>query len=158
MGVVREASQNIRADADRLWALVTDVRRIGEWSPEAERAEWLAGAVGPTVGARFKGYNRRGRTRWSTVCEVIEADPNRAFAFAVGGSAKPETIWRYRFEPSPEGVKLTESFELVKPLGVLARVVTRLTTGVKDRPADMEEGMRTTLAALKVAAEASMQD
>ncbi|MEW6153887.1 MAG: SRPBCC family protein [Actinomycetota bacterium] len=143
----------IRADAGRVWSMVTDVTRMGEWSPETERAEWIDGATGPTDGARFKGHNRRGRTRWSTTCEVIESEPGRAFAFAVGKAVKPETVWRYRFEPVTEGVRVTESFELTKPLGLGSRVVTRLTTGVKDRPTDMEEGMRATLAALKRSAE-----
>ena len=143
----------VRADAGREWSMVTDVTRMGEWSPETERAEWTDGATGPAVGARFKGHNRKGRTRWSTTCEVIESEPGRTFAFAVGKVAKPETVWRYRFEPVAEGVHVTESFELTKPLGLGSRLVTRVTTGVKDRPADMEEGVRATLAALKLAAE-----
>ena len=154
MTVSGSASVTVRAEPERLWAMVADVTRMAQWSPETERAEWLDGA-GPAVGARFKGYNRRGRARWSTVCEVIEADPGRTFSFAVGGAAKPETVWRYRFDRTDEGVHVTESFELVKPLGSLSRVVTRLTTGVRDRRADLEDGVRATLVALKEAAEAS---
>jgi len=151
--VRREASVVIMAGAGRVWSMVADVTRMGEWSPETERAEWIDGAAGPAVGARFKGHNRKGRTRWSTTCEVIESEPGQAFAFVVGEVAKPETVWRYRFEPLAEGVRVTESFELTKPLGFGSRLVTRVTTGVKDRPADMEEGVRATLAALKRAAE-----
>jgi hypothetical protein len=147
------ASVVIHAEPERLWAMVSDVPRVGEWSPETERAEWLDGAAGPAVGARFKGYNRRGRTRWSTVCEVIEADPGRAFAFAVGGAAKPGTIWRYRFERAHDGVQVTETFELVKRLGFFSRLVTRLTIGVRDREADLEAGIRSTLGRLKQVAE-----
>lgn len=149
------ASVTVRAEPERVWAMVADVTRMGQWSPETERAEWLDGATGPAVGARFKGYNRRGRAKWSTICEVVEAQPGRAFSFAVGGAAKPETVWRYRFEPTGEGVEVTESFELVKRLGFMSRLVTRLTTGVRDRKADLEDGVRATLAALKRAAEAS---
>ena len=151
--VTREVSVVVRADTGRVWSMITDVTRMGEWSPETERAEWIDGATGPAVGARFKGHNRKGRTRWSTTCEVIESQPGRTFAFAVGKVARPETVWRYSFEPAAEGVKVTESFELTKPLGFGSRLVTRVTTGVKDRPADMEEGVRATLAALKRAAE-----
>ena len=148
------ASVTVLADPERVWAMVSDVTRVGEWSPETERAEWLDGATGPALGARFKGYNRRGKTRWSTTCEVIECEPGRAFSFAVGGAAKPETIWRYRFEPVDGDVRVTESFELVRPLGRVSRLVTRLTTGVTDREADLDEGVRTTLARLKAVAEA----
>jgi len=154
MTVTGEASLTIRADADRLWEMVADITRMGEWSPETDGAEWLDGAGGPVVGARFKGHNRRGRAKWSTVCEVLESEPGQVFAFAVGKPAKPETVWRYRFDPVPDGVEVTESFELVKPLGFGSRIVTRVTTGVKDRPADLNEGLRSTLAALKQAAEA----
>ncbi|MDQ6910728.1 MAG: SRPBCC family protein, partial [Actinomycetota bacterium] len=140
MEATRGASVTIGASAERVWAMVSDVTRMGEWSAETRSAEWLDGASGPAVGARFKGHNRRGRTRWSTTCEVIEAEPGRTFAFAVGGAAKPETIWRYQFEPTTGGVEVTETFELVKPLGFFSRLLTRVTTGVKDRPADLEAG------------------
>lgn len=148
-----QATVDVRADPDRLWAMVTDVTRMGEWSPETKRAEWLEGAEGPSVGARFKGYNQRGRSKWSTVCEVIDVEPARSFGFAVGKATKPQTIWRYRFTPIEGGVQLTESFELVRPLGFFSRLVTRLTIGVRDRPADLEQGARATLAAIKRAAE-----
>ena len=149
------ASVRIRASPEQVWAMVADVTRMGEWSPETERAEWLEGATGAAVSARFKGHNRRGKARWSTVCEVIEAERGRSFAFAVGGSGKPSTVWRYRFDPIPDGVEVTESFELCEPLGVSARLLTRLTTGVKNRREDLEEGARATLAALKQAAESA---
>lgn len=148
-----EASVDVRTDPDRLWAMVTDVTRMGEWSPETTRVEWLDGATGPAVGARFKGHNQRGRSKWSTVCEVIDAEPGRSFAFAVGKAAKPQTVWRFRLTPIDGGVQLTESFVLTKPPGALSRLVTRLTIGVTDRRADLEEGARTTLAAIKQAAE-----
>lgn len=85
--------------------------------------------------------------------EIEAAEPGRSFAFAVGKQAKPDTIWRYRFDPAGDEVTVTESFELVKPLGFFSRLLTRVTTGVKDREADLTAGARATLAALKKAAE-----
>ncbi len=152
-GRTGEGSINVRAAPETLWAMVTDVTRMGDWSPENERGEWLDGATGPVVGARFKGYNRRGRSKWSTTCEVTEAEPGRSFVFVTGGTGKPGTWWRYRFEPVDGGTLVTESFEMRKALGAGARLLTRATTGVTDRRGDMEEGIRTTLAALKQAAE-----
>ncbi len=149
-------SRDIPAPAETLWGLVTDVTRMGEWSPENERGEWLDGATGPAAGARFKGYNRRGKSKWSTTCEVTACEPGRAFAFAVGGAKKPSTRWRYVFDPLPGGgTRVSESFELPKELGRFSRALTRMTTGVTDREADMEEGMRTTLERLDAAATAS---
>lgn len=74
---------------------MSDVTRVGEWSPENVGGMWLDGATAPVVGARFKGTNRRGRTKWSTTCEVIAAAPGREFAFVTGTSIKPQTRWRY---------------------------------------------------------------
>lgn len=145
-------SIDIDAPSERLWGMVSDVTRIGEWSPEAVAGEWLEGATGPTVGARFKGRSKR-RGAWSTTCTVTAATPGRDFAFSVG---KGETTWRYDLTPVDGGTRVTESFEIVKVPGPLGRWSTKLGTGVAwdDREADLVEGMRTTLHRLKVAAEA----
>lgn len=149
-----QATVDVHAPAEALWALVTDVTRAGEWSPEATGGVWLDGATGPAVGARFKGSNRRGRTKWATTCEVTEADPGREFSFVTGRPGKPETVWRYVFEAAGDGAtRVTESFELVKPLGAVSNFVTRVTTGVKDRRADLEENVRVSLARIKEIAE-----
>ncbi len=70
-----EASIVMDAPPDDVWALVADVTRMGEWSPENKGAEWLDGATGPAVGARFKGRNQRGKSRWSTKCEITASRP-----------------------------------------------------------------------------------
>ena len=149
-----QTSIAVHAPAEALWALVTDITRTGEWSPEATGGVWLDGATGPAVGARFRGSNRRGRTKWATTCQVTVAEPGREFTFFTGRPGKPETVWRYVLEPAGEGDTLvTESFELVKPLGAVSNFVTRVTTGVKDRRADLEENVRLSLGRLKEIAE-----
>lgn len=148
------ASVTVDAPVEAVWALVTDITRTREWSPETTGGVWLDGATGPVVGARFKGSNRRGRTKWSTTCEVTAAEPGREFAFVTGRLAKPETLWRYELEPAGDGTtRVTESFQLVKPLGAVSNFVTRVTTGVRDRRADLEENVRLSLARLKEIAE-----
>jgi hypothetical protein len=70
---------HMAAPADRVWNLVSDVTRIGEFSPETFEAEWLDAAAGPAVGARFRGHvrrNARGPVYW-TVCTVTACDPGR---------------------------------------------------------------------------------
>jgi uncharacterized protein YndB with AHSA1/START domain len=150
------ASVVVHAPAEQVWALVSDVTRTGEWSPENTGGAWLDGATGPAVGARFKGSNRRGKSRWSTTCRVIVADPLREFAFQIGREGKPETVWRYVLEPAGAGdTKLTESFELVKPLGAISNFVTRVTTGVRDRQADLEANVRASVDRIKAIAESA---
>ena len=55
------AEIEINAPADKVYWLVSDVIKMGQWSPECYRCEWLGGAVVAEVGARFKGYNRHGK-------------------------------------------------------------------------------------------------
>ena len=144
----------IAASSERVYALVSDITRYGEWSPENRGGRWLAGAGGPAVGARFKGKNHR-RISWSTTCTVLAAEPGREFGFGVGKSA--DTVWRYTIEPTPEGAStVTESYETVEP-GTVEKFLVRLATGVRwDRRAgDLERGMRTTLERLKAAAESA---
>jgi len=65
----------MHASPERIWALVSDVTRIGRYSPETFEAEWLDGATGPAVGARFRGHvkrNGRGPKYWTT-CTVTES-------------------------------------------------------------------------------------
>src|SRR5687768_14377997 len=59
-----EASTYVEAPPERCYALVTDIGRMGEWSPETVRAQWLDGATAPAVGARFRGTNKEGVIRW----------------------------------------------------------------------------------------------
>src|SRR3954465_14326918 len=89
---------HVDAPPEAAYALVSDVTRIGELSPECVGAEWLDGATGPAEGARFKGHNRRGWWKWSMKVPVLAADPPREFAFRTN-----ETVWRYRFEPAAGG-------------------------------------------------------
>jgi uncharacterized protein YndB with AHSA1/START domain len=59
-------TQDISAPAELVWALVTDLPRMGEWSPENLGGEWVKGATEAAVGARFKGRNKNGNKAWST--------------------------------------------------------------------------------------------
>jgi len=143
---------HISAPPKKVYQLISDVTRMGEWSPECYKCEWLDGATAPVVGARFRGYNRRGWLKWTTTPRITEADPGLVFAFEVdqwGG--RNRTIWRYEFEPEEGGTRLTESFHVLK----YVRIVTRLFYGgPQRRQAELEEGVRQTLKRIKAVAEA----
>jgi uncharacterized protein YndB with AHSA1/START domain len=85
----------IAAAPDAVWAAVTDVTRMGEWSPECTGAAWRGTPAGPVLGARFRGRNRKGGIRWSTVCRVVEAEPGRAFAWDVSFGPIPVARWGF---------------------------------------------------------------
>lgn len=147
-----EVSLYMDAPPEKVWALVCDVTRIGEFSPETFEARWTRGSTGPEVGASFKGHVRRngvGPTYW-TPCQVTACVPNEVFEFAVGGDAVTVNNWGYRLEPSGTGTTVTEYFRLEPKLYLRAywALLGRL------RGRTNEKGMRTTLERMKKVVEA----
>jgi hypothetical protein len=145
-------SLRIEAAPDALYDIVSDPARMGDLSPECTGGEWLDGATGPAVGARFKGSNRDRWRRWSTTCTVVEAEPGRRFAFDVDFARVPISRWTYDFASDGNGTTVvTEQWSDRR-----ARWMRRASApvmGVKDRAAHNREGMQKTLAALRAAAE-----
>lgn len=144
---------HVGASPERVYELVSDVTRMGEWSPETYRCRWIR-SDGPVPGARFKGYNRRGRARWSNTLEVLSADPGREFSFRRDVLPCGVCDWRYRLEPDGAGTLLTESYEVLKPDWRITNWFNGLLLGIADRDEDLLAGMQTTLYAIKEAAEA----
>lgn len=93
------AELTVEAPPEKVWELVSDITRAGEWSPEATGGRWRDGATGAAVGARFVGGNRHGKLRWSTHCRVTECEPGRRFTFVVTES---KTAWGWILTPADE--------------------------------------------------------
>jgi len=144
-------SQDIGAPADTVWRMVSDVTRMGEWSPEAVGAVWLRGDSGPVPGARFRGRNRNGKKKWETVGVVTEAESGRVFAFRVSAAGFRVAEWRYEFEPKPAGCRVTETW--TDQRGRVAKVLGKPVSGVVDRAAHNRSTMQQTLTRLAAAAE-----
>jgi uncharacterized protein YndB with AHSA1/START domain len=142
---------HMAAPPEKIWELVSDVTRIGSYSPETFEAEWLDGATGPVVGARFRGHvkrNGKGPTYW-TPCTVLASEPGREFRFGVGAGDKPINVWRYQLEPSGDGTDVTESFELANTAAI--RIYWALLGWARGRT--NRNGMRTTLERIKAEVE-----
>ncbi|MFZ4518182.1 MAG: SRPBCC family protein [Microthrixaceae bacterium] len=146
------ASVTIRRSAGDLYDLVTDVAGMGRFSPECTGGHWLDGATGPAVGARFKGTNRRGFARWSTVNRVVAAEPGRVFSFETDGSG---ARWTYRFEPAGDGATVvTESREMFRKRPATATFfATLFLGGTRSHDDEMDRGLLATLERIKAHAE-----
>ncbi|MEY2474577.1 MAG: hypothetical protein QOK28_3906 [Actinomycetota bacterium] len=136
---------HMNASCERVYDLISDVTRMGEWSPECHRCEWIDGASGPAVAARFNAYNRRGLLRWSNTPTVIVADRPNEFAFARSTRGSGEYVWRYRLVPSGSGTEVTESYEATKPESLLVSNFVRLFTPGTEA-SHLRAGMEQTLA------------
>jgi hypothetical protein len=150
-----DVSIDIAASPERIYDLVSDITRMGEWSPECVRCSWTKGATGPVVGAQFKAQNKGGRgPAWSNTPVVTTAEPGRGFAFNRRGPGIGSYTWSYVIEPIPTGARLTESFDANRRLSKAMTWLTMKWTGSTDRDADLHQGMLTTLARIKASAEA----
>lgn len=112
------AAVTVHMDAppDKVWGLVSDITKMGEYSPEVVEAEWLDGATGPALGARYKGHVKRNE-KWPvlywTTCEVTECEPGKVFEFTVVMQGRYLNRWRYEFAGTDDGgTDVTESFDL----------------------------------------------
>src|SRR5262245_50563858 len=130
-GTTGQAQVHVAAAPDAVYRVVTDVTRMGEWSPETRKCEWIDGATGPAAGARFKGSNQRGFLKWSTKPTVVVADAGREFAFEVNDDIR----WTYRFAAAGDGTDITESFELLRDLKWYYAFVEKYLMRIQDRRA-----------------------
>jgi uncharacterized protein YndB with AHSA1/START domain len=148
-----KVSREIAAPADDVYAMVADVTRMGEWSPENEGGSWLGGASSAAPGARFRAANRAGSKSWKTVAKVVDAEPGRRFAFCVTFGGLKVAVWSYDLEPTANGCLVTEAWTDLRPGWF--KPISKLGTGVSDRETHNRAGMKQTLARLAAAAESS---
>ena len=132
----------INASADQVYDIVSDIRRIPEWSPECIHAEW-------TAPGRFRGSNRRRLGRWSTEARIVAAEPGRQFSFAVQMGGSDFTQWTYRMEPADAGFQLVEEMRMCVDLPVLALLFERLALRIKDRRSDLQGNIDQSLCRLR---------
>ena len=147
-----EVSRDIAASPEAVYAAISDVTRMGEWSEECHTCEWHDGFDGPAVGAEFDGHNRNGEHEWTSQGKVIEADPGRSFAFECSMLDFHFSTWGYRIEATDGGSRVTEWSEDLRPDSVLE--FSQQMSGVVDRAARNQQTMSTTLERLAAAVEA----
>jgi uncharacterized protein YndB with AHSA1/START domain len=105
------ASTVINRPVSEVFDAVSDVTRMGEWSPECAGGRWIAPATGPAVSAKFEGDNivKVGPItlkRWTTTSEITDYVPNELFGFVVEGY----TTWQYELKDHAGATSITESF------------------------------------------------
>jgi hypothetical protein len=103
-------SIDIECTPDAAFAVVTDLPRMDRLSPENTGGEWIDGATGPKVGAKFKGTNARDKDSWYTIAKVVTYDPPSRFEFKVTFKIFNIARWGFSIEPAPGGCRVTETW------------------------------------------------
>ena len=148
--------RHIQASPETLYDVVADVTRTPELSPEVISCEWIDGATGPRVGARFRAVNHSGRgPDWRNTPVVTVAERGREFAFSRTEKGAGTIVWRYEFAPEGDGTLVTESYEVTRPVTLVGWFIIGVVYGNKDRRGDLRRGMEETLRRLAALAEPS---
>jgi uncharacterized protein YndB with AHSA1/START domain len=143
-----QAQIDIDATVDKVWALVSDLSRMPQWSPQCR----LMKAFGPLrQGTRTVNFNRRKFLFWPTTSRITEVIPEKSLAFKVDLN---RTVWCYELEPTDTGMRLTETRHAENGVTAFSNMtVNALMGGVPSFEQELIEGMNTSLARIKAAAE-----
>ncbi|CAJ1494285.1 SRPBCC family protein [[Mycobacterium] kokjensenii] len=145
-----KAEIDIDAPVAKVWALLSDFRRMPDWSPQCRLMKPL-GAVRP--GTRTLNINRRGRLFWPTSSVITEFVPERKLAFRV---VENRSVWSYELEPTATGTRVVETRHAPDGITTFSTVVTKtFMGGVPEFESELVEGMNASLAKIKAAAENS---
>lgn len=146
-----EISRGIATSPETVYAALTEVTRMGEWSPENFATEWNDGFSEPAVGAMFTGHNRNGDKEWTTESKIVELVENERFFFDCQVQDFVFASWGYAIEATDGGCRVTEYWQDHRPEAVLARSAS--VSGVADRVSHNRAGMTETLSRLAAAVE-----
>lgn len=143
-----QAQIDIDAPASTVWALISDLRRMPQWSPQCC---WMK-PFGPLrKGTRTLNLNRRNYMFWPTTCTVVEVVPEQKLAFRTNSNG---SIWSYELQPNGKGTRLIESRHAENGLKALSSFsINALMGGAENFDRELVEGMNTSLAKIKAAAE-----
>lgn len=143
-----QAQVDIDAPVAKVWALISDLRRMPEWSPQCR---WMR-PLGPLRrGTRTFNVNRRNLMFWPTTCTIVDVVPNTKLAFRVNAN---RTIWTYELEPSGDTTRVIESRHAENGVTAFSNLSQNALFGGTSRfERELLDGMNTSLAKIKAAAE-----
>lgn len=145
-----QAQIDIDAPPATVWALISDFRRMPQWSPQCRRMKSF-GLLRP--GTRTLNLNRRSGLWWPTTATVVEVILERKLAFRVDTN---RTIWTYELEPHGNGTRVVESRHAENGVSAYSSLsINAFLGGTTNFERELLEGMNASLARIKSAAENS---
>ena len=147
-----EDSIDLDASPTRVWEIVSDVRRMPEWSPQVVSTRLRAGFDAVALGAEFTNRNQHGELEWTTHATVVRFERERELAFRV---EENWAVWSFRLEATATGTRLTQRRETPDGVSQLSLELTDGFMGGQEAFTNsLRAGMRQTLERIKTAAEA----
>lgn len=138
-----EEQIEIGAAPSVVWPVVSDLKRMGEWSAQCRRVWVLGGVI--RDGALMVNLNRAGVLFWPTTARVVRHQPDQAIAFRI---IENRAIWSFELQPLDDAARTRVVERRLTPDGTSAIsrfVVRRMLGGHEQFEASLRAGMRQTL-------------
>jgi uncharacterized protein YndB with AHSA1/START domain len=146
-----EHSVEIDAPPERVWDLVSDVRRMPEWSPSVTSTRLRSGYERVELGTEFTNLNVLGELEWKTHGTVVRFDVERKIAFRI---EENWVVWSFTLDPAAHGTRLTQRRETPEGISELSLELTDgFMGGQEEFTRTLHEGMRETLGRIRSEAE-----
>jgi uncharacterized protein YndB with AHSA1/START domain len=138
-----EARVEIAAPPEAVWAVVTDVTRVGEWSGECHGCEWVGGATTAAVGARFRGHNQRLFARWTRTNQVFVVERPHGFVWrTMPGGVYPDSVeWELALGEHGSGTTARLSYSVIKLPKAMELLVHVFLPPHRDRTRDLADDL-----------------
>lgn len=149
MSKTLEATIDIDANPEQVWKIISDLKRMGEWSPQCKLMKVFGGDV--RRGTTTLNINRKGLLVWPTRSKVIEFEPNKKIAFRVLDN---KTIWSYSLTPNGTGTSVVEKREAPSGTTAISSFLVKNVLGGSDQfDIELVDGMNKTLQRIKAETE-----
>jgi uncharacterized protein YndB with AHSA1/START domain len=155
-----EIEDNIHIDAtpDRVWAMVTDIRRHPEFAGPKSITKEIEFDGDLVPGARWIAHERFGPQKFDAPSEITHVDFERRLAWVSFPPMKDadrgeggKVLWSYALEPDDDGTRLSHHMQVLPPERGAGRL--KLMYAVFRLPSKQRQGVATTLSNIKKAAE-----
>jgi hypothetical protein len=150
MSKTLEATIDVAADPNRVWSVVSDLQRMGEWSPQCRKMIVRGGSVG--AGTTTININRKGLLVWPTTSKVLTFEPGRELRFRINEN---RSIWSFVLETTDTGTRIVQRREAPTGTSKVSQTLIKYILGGQENfDDDMVVGMNSTLARIKNEVEA----
>lgn len=148
-----EAEIDVDAPIDVVWGVISDLREMGDYSPETVR---MFISDTPSVGSRGFNVNRRGLLWWPTTTRITQwKPPSHDGSAAVAFHVAPTNVeWSYELAPTDTGTRIVERRSAVISPSLPVRLIAEYVLGGQQaHDVELLDGMQRTLDGFKAEAE-----
>src|SRR4249919_2904172 len=116
-----ESTIEIAAPIERVWALISDVRNMSDWSPQVTSTRLRDGFDECALGAQFTSRNVHGELEWTTRGEIVRFAPGSELAFRIQDNW---VIWSFALSPTDQGTQVIQRREVPDGISEMSHELT----------------------------------